>query len=91
MSDRREDILNEEYNKWVDGKGIKPIYPPNFPVAYKDVAINAMGENGKQMCLDLLEFMAKNGVDCRKGLTKSVFTFNGKVILKEELLENLLK
>jgi len=90
MSDRREEILNSEYNKWVAEKGIGAIYPPNFPAAYKDAAINAMDENGKQMCLDLLEYLAKNGVDCRKGLTQPVFSFKGKLILKEELFENFL-
>ena len=36
MEDRREQILNSEYKKWVDGKSIQAIYPLLFPEAYKE-------------------------------------------------------
>jgi hypothetical protein len=92
MSDRREEILNSEYNKWVSEKGIGAIYPPNFPEAYKDAAINAMDENGKQMCLDLLEYMAKNMVICGHWSSPDGFLFKhkGTLITKEQLFENFL-
>ena len=95
MSDIRKETFNHEYRKWVDEKGIGSIYPPNFPEAYKDAAINAMDENGKQMCLDLLEYMAKNNVDCLNGgigdpVVKKSFYFKGEWIDKETLFENFI-
>lgn len=64
MSDRREEILNKEYREWVDGSGCGSIYPEKFPEAYMEAAINAMDESGKMMCLELLEYMAKNEYKC---------------------------
>jgi hypothetical protein len=92
MSDKREDVLNSEYSKWVAEKGIGSIYPPNFPAAYKDAAINAMDENGKRMCLDLLEYMSRNFIKCvRSGAEdKCDFLYNRKWITKEQLFENFL-
>lgn len=90
MSDRRLEILNQEHRKYISDKGMSSIYPKDFPLAYKDAAINAMDEYMKECCLELIEYMANNGVDCRKGLTQPVFSFNGKLILKEELFENFL-
>lgn len=95
MADRREDILNQEHRKFVKEKGISSIYPNSFPEAYKDAAINAMDENGKRMCLELLEYMAKKQVKC------SVFPdghieflvkmeVNWDILTKEQLFENFL-
>lgn len=95
MSDRREEILNAEYQKWVSEKGISSIYPKNFPEAYKDAAINGMDENGRRMCLDLLEYMAKNGIKCTwyehevRGIVYS-FHYKGECITAEQLFENFL-
>jgi hypothetical protein len=92
MLDRREEVLNSEYTKWVAEKGIGSIYPPNFPAAYRDAAINAMDENGKRMCLDLLEHMAKNRIVC--GIYSSadgeLFKHKGRYLTKEQLFENFL-
>jgi hypothetical protein len=91
MPDKRVEILNSEYSKWVAEKGFGVIYPPNFPAAYKDAAINAMDENGKQMCLELLEYMAKNEVNCfvdRHGRRR--FEYNGDEFTSEQLFENFL-
>lgn len=94
MSDKREDILNSEYNKWVAEKVIGSIYPPNFPSAYKDAAINAMDENGKQMCLELLEYMAENGYECSVINKEPVFSrklpVGREYIKKYQLFENFL-
>lgn len=94
MPDERNEILNAEYHKWVKEKGISSIYPPDFPASYKDAAINAMDENGKRMCLDLLEFMAKNkvDVDCDYVDTHNNFCFyyKGEWVTKEQLFENFL-
>lgn len=92
--DRRIDILNSEYHQWVDEKGVKSIYPNNFPEAYKESAMNAMDERGKQMCLELLEYMAKNNIEC--GICKEGPFFlqkknmQYKAYTKEELFNNFL-
>lgn len=90
--DIREEILNKEYRQWVDKKGIGAIYPAKFPEAYKDVAINAMDENGKRMCLDLLEYMTKHkvDVDCDYPGGKENFYYKGEWITKEQLFEKFL-
>lgn len=93
---RREDILNKEYREWVAKKGIGSIYPALFPEAYKQAAINAMDENAKRICLELLEYMAKNDVECEMlgdSATGSVipfFYYKGEFLTKEQLFENFL-
>lgn len=92
MPDKREEILNLEHRKFVEEKGLSAIYPKEFPKAYKDAAINAMDENGKQMCFDLLEYMAKNNIECvwseiDGGMD---FFYKGSWITKEQLFENFL-
>lgn len=95
MPDKREEILNLEHRKFVEEKGVSAIYPKKFPKAYRDAAINAMDENGKQMCLDLLEYMAKKQVNCRifpdghmEFLVKA--DVNWDILTKEQLFENFL-
>jgi len=57
---------------------------------------NAMDENGRRMCLELLEYMAKNDVDCEMlgdsetDTVKAFFYFKGQWIKKEQLFENFL-
>lgn len=57
-----------------------------------DKIYNAMDEHGKQMCLDLLEYMAKNkvDVDCDYPDNKNVFYHKGEWITAEQLFENFL-
>lgn len=90
--DIREEILNAEYRKWVDSIGIGAVYPTLFPSAYKDAAINAMDENGKRMCLELLEYMAKNRISC--GVYSSsegeLFKYRGEYLTAEQLFECFL-
>jgi len=89
--DRREEILNIEYRKWVDEKGIGAIYPPNFPEAYKEAGINAMDENAKQMCLELLEYMANHDVECNRHVKDGpMFLYKGEWMTKDRLFENFL-
>lgn len=94
MPDERNEILNAEYHKWVKGKGMSSIYPTDFPAAYKDAAINAMDENGKQMCLDLLEYMANGGYECGVINKESVFlrklSVGWETLTKEQVFENFL-
>ena len=91
MSDDREEILNREYREWVDEKRIGSIYPPNFPAAYKDAAINAMDENGKQMSLEFIEYVVKNTTGHSIDEDGKVqFKFKGEWINKEQLFENFL-
>lgn len=91
MSDRREEILNAEYQKWVSEKGISSIYPKNFPEAYKDAAINGMDENGRRMCLDLLEYMASNNVRITHNVKKQpIFEYKCEWITAEQLFDNFL-
>ena len=40
----KEEILNAEHKKFIKKRGIESIYPPNFPGAYKEAALNAMEE-----------------------------------------------
>jgi len=89
--DRREDVLNYEYRQFLDRKGVSSIYPPLFPAAYKDAAKMAMDEYMKECCLELLEYMAKNKVQCgvdRKG--EMIFWYAGEWLSKEQLFENFL-
>ncbi len=90
--DIREIILNNEYNTSELKKGIFSTFPLNFPEAYKQAAINAMDENGKRLCLELLEYMAKNNVDCCFNMYNEScrFLYNGKWITAEQLFENFL-
>lgn len=97
MPDERNDILNSEYRKWVQENGVSSIYPPDFPAAYKDAAINAMDENGKRMCLELLEYMAENEYKCfwMEDDDGEPYCFFSKGsghpnITKEQLFENFL-
>jgi hypothetical protein len=51
---------------------------------------NAMDENGRQMCLELLEYMAKNNVDCATWEDGSRFLIKGEFITTAQLFENFL-
>lgn len=92
MSDKREEILNHEYLEFVKEKGVTSIYPKEFPVAYKDAAINAMDEYMKECCLDLLSYMAKNNITLSIHSTPNaaVFKHKGALLTKEQLFENFL-
>lgn len=77
--DKREEILLKELR---GGELPLPLYQPVY---------NAMDENGKRLCLELLEYMAKNEVSCEINIAKEKrFYFKGQWISKEELFENFL-
>lgn len=90
MSDRREEILRKNVHPsciWEDARNLD-----NTPF---DQVFNAMDENGKQMCLDILVFMANNNTLCEsylneKNETVHRFFYKGKVYTKEELFQNFL-
>lgn len=92
MPDRREDILNQEHRKFVEGKGISSIYPKDFPASYKDAAINAMDEYMKEISLELLEYIVKKVSNFwldDDGVAK--FKLSGdEELTKEQLFENFL-
>lgn len=90
MPDRRDEILNHEHFEFVKEKGVTSIYPKEFPVAYKDAAINAMDEYMKECCLDLLSYMAKNKIICGTFSDDRCFNYKGQWITKEQLFENFL-
>ena len=92
MIDRREAILNSEYNVSEMKKGIMSTFPVDFPLEYKDAAINAMDEYFTERAMELLEYMANNDIEFDT-LTKggsSEFLFKGKWISKEQLFQNFL-
>jgi len=91
MTDRREEVLNQEYRKFVEEKGVSSIYPSCFPMAYKDSAINAMDEYMKECCLSLIQYMCDNDLysSCRKDGV-DLFRYKGEWITKEQLFENFL-
>lgn len=90
MLDRRLEILNQEHRKYISDKGMSSIYPKDFPLAYKDAAINAMDEYMKEVCLELLEYMSKNKVICGSLSGKNQFYFRDEWIIATQLFENFL-
>lgn len=90
--DRRTKILLDEFNPEVENvrtcdADLKLSITLNPDV---DKIKNAMDENGHQMCLDLLEYMAKNKVQCKPGLTEPLLYYKGEWITKDKLFENFL-
>lgn len=83
MPDRREEILKAEHRRGPDSV---------TPEGYSQWVLNAMDENGKQMCLDLLEYMAKHSVECSSTAPSmgKRFLYKGEWITKENLFENFL-
>lgn len=94
--DRRDEILEQEYFKY---------YRPDFPsdertsevvkmalsIKEETQAIkNAMDENGKRLCLELLEYMAKNSIECIDSIKGYLFYYRGQYLTKEQLFENFL-
>jgi hypothetical protein len=90
--DKREDVLQKEYRKFVDTSGVSSIYPPNFPAAYKDAAINAMDSYMKECVLLAFEFVAHEttGHSFNKTKDELEFKYKGEWITKEQLFENFL-
>lgn len=85
--DKREVILRNEVCAnciWEESRHLV-----NTPF---EQVFNAMDENGKRLCLELLEYMAKNEVKCSKSYLgpNEEFLFKGKWISKEQLFQNFL-
>jgi len=90
MPDRREEILEQEHNRLTDDRGF-PKDGIELVFSYKPAAISAMDVYATEMCLELLEYMAKNNIHCvysSKGEAK--FDYKGEYLTKEQLFENFL-
>ncbi len=90
--DRREEILLSEFNKYKDphpGENWAS-WDSILSDGTAQITFNAMDENGKRMCLELLEYMANNHVKCGFTGDGSYFNFKGECITKEQLFENFL-
>jgi hypothetical protein len=91
MSDKRSEILINSDEKGdcviLDGDGNVIAYDGDVQPIYL-----AMDENGRQMCMDLLEYMAKNRIVCGAYSSPNgeLFRFNGRYLTKEQLFENFL-
>jgi len=95
--DRRDEILREEYFKY---------YRPDFPSDERtkevvemalsikeetDAIKNAMDENGKRLCLELLEYILKNCVAVAlDDNNEKRFLYKTHFLTKEQLFENFL-
>lgn len=77
MADKRAEIL-ELYLPTPEGH-------PDTQAIY-----NAMDENGKRLCLELLEYMANNNITCSILFDEPRFYYNGQYLTKELLFENFL-
>jgi hypothetical protein len=84
MSDRREEILESCIVSGKIGNG--------EVVCEISEAKNAMDEYMKEVCLELLEYMAKNRIVC--GIYSSpdgdLFRHKGRYMTKEQLFEDFL-
>jgi uncharacterized protein (DUF1786 family) len=94
MSDKRSEILlnSDEKGDCVisDGDGNVIAYDGDVQPIYL-----AMDENGRQMCMDLLEYMAKNNIQSTwymgdDGERRYIFVYNREDLTKEQLFENFL-
>jgi hypothetical protein len=87
MSDKREEILSREF-------GVNhPLFDSDNK-SEKQQVLNAMDENGKRMCLELLEYLAENGYECSVVNKEPVFmrklSAGWETLKKEQLFENFL-
>jgi hypothetical protein len=89
MADKREDILrkcDEETNYLLIGSDDSVIgYDGELQPIY-----NAMDENARQMCLDLLEYVVSNVRATTDGNGECKFLVKNEWITKEQLFENFL-
>ena len=89
MLDMREEILNKEHDRLVESCG-RPRNDGQLVVVYRSAALFAMDEYMKEVCLELLEYMAKNSVECVDSIKGYQFYYRGQYLSKEELFENFL-
>jgi len=87
MSDRREEILKSCIVSGSIGNG-------EVHCEIQE-AKNAMDENAKRMCLELLEYMANSDVKCTwydhpVNGRQYVFKYKGCELTKQQLFENFL-
>lgn len=95
--DKREEILLKEFDvqsedcrTWAEDIQLALVLNPDLSKIK-----NAMDENGKRLCLELLEYMAKNDIKCTwyehevLGIQYR-FHYKGRDITKEQLFENFL-
>jgi hypothetical protein len=93
MSDRREEILNQEHWKVVVDGNMQSINTKHFPLAYKEASINAMDEYMKECAIDLLSYIGEKCV-CFDYDEFGQLQFQLKEgkhwVTKEQLFENFL-
>lgn len=51
---------------------------------------DAIDEKKKDFCLQLLEYMAKNSIECIDSIKGYLFYYRGQYLTKEQLFENFL-
>lgn len=83
--DRREEILRSELKSAVFSGLDRTIISAPFNEVF-----NAMDENGKRLCLELLEYMARCQVKCTSGITEPLFYYKNEWISAKELFKNFL-
>jgi hypothetical protein len=92
----KEEILNEQHTVWTAELGTSSINPKEFPLAFKQAALNAMDYYMEQTCLELLTYMAQKGIICGKSDSgEDVFMVRSErgdisMLNKEELFKNFL-
>ena len=86
MMDRREEIFRFEYGKLIANPDKLFAQQPTVVQAI----YNAMDENGKQMCLDLLGYLAKKKVICMSDEDGIHFLVRGESLTREQIFEDFL-
>ncbi len=88
MADREQILLKcDEHEDGILMGGDNEIiaYDGNIQVIW-----DAMDEYMKATCLELLEYMAKNGIECIDSIKGYSFYYRGQYLTKEQLFENFL-
>ena len=78
--DRRATILRAELLK---------VGEPDIQTSVQAI-YNAMDENGRKMCLELLEYMEKKNISLCYTMDGARWIYNKELLSKEQLIENFL-
>ena len=60
------------------------------PIDHRQAVLNSVDDYAKSMCLQLLEYMAKNTVECEMWEAGARFHFKGEWLTADQLFENFL-
>lgn len=77
MARSKEEILEDNGAMFVWSKDVPNVH-------------HAMDDYAKEMCLDLLDYMAKNRVICNHDMVDNYFMYRGQSFTKEQIFENFL-